>query len=394
MSTQFKPFTQARARRFIQEWEHHALVELYNEYSYILRERKIKLRPAALEIYDSNSHWGQWVYETRTIRLSRRLLTTQPWFHVLGVLKHEMAHQMVDEGGDDSSTLGMHGEDFKKACEKLGLPLAFSKASLNLQEHALDWREEKHNETTERLLDKVRKLLALATSSNEYEALSAMNRVREIYARHNIEQFESQKVTDFVHIVITRNSRRLETYEKKIIGILVGHFFVQVIAGQVYDVASGNRYRSIEIIGTRESALMAEYVYHFLLQQSEYLVEQASKQQGKTLSRVVKKSYRLGILTGFSQKLEMQERSQASVSVTETQRESMLSKALVLFEKDQQLDRYISKVYPRLRTLTSARQRLDSSAYQQGQTVGRKITLNKPISTSSGDLGKLLSRKR
>lgn len=373
--------SKARASAYHAEWERRALLELYSEYASILREHKISLQPAALELYDSESHWGQWDSETRTIRLSRKLLKNYPWFQVLGVLKHEMAHQLVEElEGQKFTNEKMHGESFKKACKRLGVPYEFSKASLNLQINSLDWRESKADEATERMLEKVRKLLALASSSNEHEALAAMARVRELYARYNLEQVQSQERSEFYHLTITRKSKRLETYEKKIIGILVGHFFVQVIAGQTYDAAIGDRYRSIEIIGSRESVLMAEYVYHFLLQQSEMLVKNAGP-----LSRVSKKSYRLGVLTGFAQKLSMQEETQNS--------QSTLGRALMVLNSDKKRDRYISEVYPRLRTLTSARQRIDRSAYSQGQVEGRKINLNKPITSSNGFMGKLLGSK-
>lgn len=374
--------TSSKAQNFVNDWERLVLLELYTEYASILRERRLQLQPAALELYDSETHWGQWISETRTIRLSRKLIKTYSWFQVIGVLKHEMAHQLVEElEGQKVTDDKIHGESFKEACKKLGIPDEFSKASINLQAHNLDWREKKSDETTERMLEKVRKLLALATSSNEHEALAAMNRVRELYARHNIEQWESQKAPEFYHLVITRNSKRLETYEKKTIGILVGHFFVQVIAGQIFQASTGDRYRSIELIGNRESVLMAEYVYHFLIQQSEALVKNAGP-----LSRVSKKSYRLGVLNGFAQKLAAQE-----VAV-ETQ-DSQLSKALVVLQNDKKRDRYISQVYPRLRTLTSARQRLDRSAYSQGQAEGRKINLNKPISTSNGFMGRFIGSK-
>lgn len=392
-----------RAKRLVLDWENRALQELYREYAHTLNERKLTIRPAALELFDSNTHWGQWVSEIRTIRLSRKLLMTKPWHLVLGVLKHEMAHQMVDEDWDrkNHADQKVHGESFRSACDSLGLPPYFSRASLDLQSHFLDWREEKTDNASEKLLEKVRKLLALATSTNEHEALMAMNRVREIYARHNLEQIEKHQEPSFYHIVIDKGSKRIETYEKKIIGILVGHFFVQVIVGQNYDVTTGEHHRSIEIIGTRESALMAEYVYHFLRQQTEHLLQQAIKEDSRSFSRVARNSFRLGILTGFAKKLEEQERaSQRNHDLKSwgaaalSSEENSVSRALALFHRDKKLDRYIARVYPRLRTLSSGRQLLDPSAYNQGQAEGRKITLNRPISKTSSIVPGRLSGRR
>ncbi len=319
--------------------------------------------------------------ETRTIRLSRKLLLTHSWFRVLGVLQHEMAHQVVDEILNiHTDRVDAHGSLFKQACEMLGVPNEFTKASLNLQQVNLDWRDDKRDETAEKMLDKVRKLLALATSSNEHEALSAMKRVREIYARHSLEQVELEDKSQFRQLVIPLNSKRIETYQKKIMGILVGHFFVQVIASQSYDVALGKTTRSLEIIGTRESVLMAEYVYYFLMQQSQNI------QDKEITSRVSRSSYRLGLLQGFSEKLSSQENQQKNPDT------NVLSKALVKFESNPHLKEYVGKIYPRLRSLSSATKRIDSTAYYSGHEVGKQITLNKPISSAGGFLGRLLGK--
>ena len=46
---------------------------------------------------DGSHRLGSWNRLHRTISLSRRMVFEQPWSVVREVLKHEMAHQYVDE---------------------------------------------------------------------------------------------------------------------------------------------------------------------------------------------------------------------------------------------------------------------------------------------------------
>ncbi|MFW5739766.1 MAG: DUF2786 domain-containing protein, partial [Myxococcota bacterium] len=55
------------------------------------------LRSPTLELSTAQSWLGRWRSETRTLEIGRDLAVEQPWTLVLEVLKHEMAHQYVDE---------------------------------------------------------------------------------------------------------------------------------------------------------------------------------------------------------------------------------------------------------------------------------------------------------
>jgi hypothetical protein len=416
-----------------QEWERLALLQLYRDYEHALRLHKVTLVAAAIELFDSETLWGQWDPATRTIRLARRLLKSYNWFQVNGILLHEMAHQYVDEchpgGREDGKN---HGEVFRAACAKLGVPAEFTKASADLQSHNLDWREQKRDEASEKMLEKVQKLLALAESSNENEALLAMNRVRELYAKHNLERLQNQRDDDIIHIVVTSGLKRIESYEQQIVGILVGHFFVQVISGALYDAPSGEYHRSFEIIGRRENAVMAEYVFHFLKSQTQFLVVAAEKARGRKFTHLERKSYRLGILRGFAAKLQAAEAAPARASAGKSSGEgfgerasssstgmasgaagrgasspasadvfaaaradgevNLLAKAIVAFKKDTSLDAYLARVYPRLRKGNGSSLTIDPGAYSAGHSVGGAISLHRPITSNDGNRGKLLGR--
>lgn len=371
----------------IKNWEEMAVRKLYSDYHSTLREFKIKILPAAIELCDSSHFWGQWDRQTRTIRMSRQLLKKHSWFKVVGVLRHEMAHQLVDEDSKEptDSHPPHHGEAFRQACKRLGVPAEFARASIDLQQNSLDWRQDPRDEGAEKLLEKVRKLLALASSNNEHEALAAMSRVRELYAKYHLEHATSHGHEDFVHVIINRRSSRLQNYERKIISILTGHFFVSVLMSYEYEAASAQTHRVIEIIGSRENVAMAEFVYHFLFQQAQSLLDEHVKQLGRKLSLKERNSFRLGILWGFSDKLKVRETAANTPVVSE----NVVNKALVIFKKDKRLANYIDQIYPGLRT-ERAKATYINSSFAAGETVGRKISLHKPVTSSAVRRGHLL----
>ncbi len=367
------------------DWERKAVIELYAEYRHIVRLHKVKLESAVIEIVDSDEYWGLWNSESGTLQLARKLLRAHPWFQVLGVLRHEMAHQLAQQETAESAR--PHGDAFQRACQRLGVPEQYARASLNLQSTELDWRLQRRDDLSEKMLEKVRKLLALAASANEHEAVLAMHRVREIYARYNLERKDQSQ---FVHLEIATGRRRMGAHEKRIANILVSHFFVEVILGETYDVASSERQRKIEIIGRRENVLMAEYVYSFIHRQLKELLAQRLVQEPR-LSRVARKSFWLGVLHGFAAKLKAAER--APLESKGEQESGLIAQALARFNGDREASRYIASVYPRLSTTYTAAQRIDSSAFAAGNSAGRKITLNKPVTARTQNLGRMLSGK-
>ena len=360
------------------DWERAVGAQLYQEYRSILWNHRLSLRPVSIQLFDSDTHWGKWDPTTRTIWIARKLIREYSWFHVQSILRHEMAHQMVDEFYDPSQKGRPHGDFFRLACQHLGVPEEFTQASIQLQESSLDWRTEKVDEASEKLLDKVRKLLALATSSNEHEAFLAMNKVRELYAKYNLEQAEGKK-SHFAHIVITHGKKRIEPHQARVISILVEHFFVEILTSNLFDAKTGETHRALEIIGTRENVLMAEYVYYFLLQQMDFWMREmiqmshrkTSPRISPKISPMARKSFRLGILAGFSEKLKQSEKGPSSQASSDSSHPSsaltVVGQAMVKFRQDQQLKNYLSSVYPRISHTTSSAQTVDHLAYGAGK---------------------------
>jgi hypothetical protein len=354
-------------------------LQLLKEHEEICWYYKVPLKTPVIRIADINSAWGTWDHFTNTITISLTLITKHSWDVVLEVLKHEMAHQYVSEKfGQPNDTT--HGELFKRACVKLGVSSWACKASGEIPEKIPTLRERVLSQEDERLLSKVEKLLSLAQSSNEHEALLAMDRVKQLYAVHRLDRLKRENLGDQMDsLILSCNKKKISRVESKIFAILGAHFKVKVIQTSLYDAIDCEKYKAAEILGRRENVLMAEYVYHFLMRQIESLWNE--RKRLLKCKGSLRTSYQMGVLSGFNEKLELVQstvssRQKTSVTVAE-------EKSLVMMENNE-LDQFVGLKYPRISKKSVGRGSLDASSFASGQQQGRQLNFNRPISSSKG----------
>lgn len=355
--------------------------ELYKEYDNISFQFRVKLRPAVIRIDVLTSVWGSWHPLTRTITIAQALIEKHSWDVVIEVLKHEMAHQLASEvyGGTHH-----HDEIFARACQRLGVADWAAKASGALPESIPHWKDRALSTEDERLMKRAEKLLALAGSSNEHEALIAMQKVQELYAKHRLERLRSNAPAEdaLVHLIISRQRKRMEAFESMIFSILGEHFFVRVIFGRQYDAAALEHFQVAELLGTRENVQMAEYVYHFLWNQIHALWRDYQKRHGKPTA--YKKSYLMGVLSGFRDKLARGAKPAAAEGL-----DAAACKALVA-RADRELDEFVARRHPRLTSKSWGGGYSDRSSFNAGVAAGEQLTLRKGISRHDGNRGLLL----
>ncbi len=349
--------------------------ELYREYDHILFLYRLRqLKAPLIMIADVASVWGRWHPVTRTITISAALIAKYRWDVVLEILKHEIAHQVVSEvfGGDHT-----HGPSFQRACALLGVPAWAAQASGALPTEIPSWRDRRLSDDEERLLRRAEKLLSLAGSTNEHEAVLAMERVREIYERHNLERLKARRGAAMVHLLLTRGKKRIDTAESMISSILVEHFFVKVIFSDSYDAATQSRHKVLEVMGADENVLMAEYVYHFLYRQVHALWADYRKRSGKGVA--AKSSFITGVLAGFREKLRRHAAAGPGLAKDE--------KAALVALTGKELDDFVALRHPRLTSRNVGRGRRDPDTYHAGHSQGERLTLNKPVAQPAGKRG-------
>jgi hypothetical protein len=370
------------SEQFIRLW----VAQLYKEHHEIAWYHRLPLKPVVIRIVELSSQWGQWDPFLRTITLSMRLMKEHSWDVVLEILKHEMAHQYVSECMPIFSQKP-HGNAFKEACQKLGVSSWASKATGDIPTEIPTLRMRVLSQDDQRLLERVEKLLSLATSSNEHEALLAMEKVRELYAKHNLDRIKQSLFDDAMDsLYLTKNKKKTEPTEAKILAILNDHFRVKVIHTHLYNAAKCERYKAAEILGRRENILMAEFVYHFLSQQIENLWN-AHKKESRCPGSL-KRSYQMGVLSGFDEKLT----GTGAVEAKVASRDGICAGDLRALQKVEQshMADFVEMKYPRLSRKSWGGGQIDSVTFASGQSAGRSLNLNRPI-TSSGRFGGYLS---
>lgn len=306
------------------------------------------LRRPLFLLHDGVSLWGAWRRDERSISLSRGLLREHAWCRVLGVLKHEMTHQYIQEvlGMEDSSD---HGPLFRRLCREKQIE---SLGELGLGEDSKD--------SDPRVIDKVHKLLSLAGSSNRHEAEVAMQKANEIMLRYNLDLLNSDRDRGFQVVQLGRPGR-VGACAKLISVILQEFFFVETLWVAVYDVARARRGRVLEILGTPENLEIAGYVHDYL----NHCLEASWRDHSRKHPEASGSNYRYGLLLGFYEKLDGQ-REQRRASSTE-----------LVWSGDPELDRMFRRRHPRVRRMANSSMQLERESLDAGRRDGRQLRLNK-----------------
>lgn len=321
-----------------------------------------RLKLPMLVLADTSTRLGQWARVGRRLELSRPMLVARPWPEVISVLLHEMAHQYVDE------VLGVrtedpHGPSFQEVCRARGI---------DARAHGAPVPVAGADAPVDRVLDKIRKLLALAGSGNQHEAELAMRTAHELMLRHNIDGAAGQRDYQVRHV--GDPTARRSAAEGMIAVILAEYFFVKVLQIPVYLPALGKKGHVYELTGTAPNLDMAEHVFEFLRATAERLW-QANRADARVKSGHDRARYQAGVIQGFHDKLA-------------AERTELRGTGLVWIG-DADLDDFHHRRNPRI-VKKSRRFRADG-AHAAGREAGRRIVLSKPITRGpSGGGPKLL----
>jgi predicted SprT family Zn-dependent metalloprotease len=354
--------------------------ELRKGYDRINWEYKLKLYPPLIQIVDVSSFWGQWSPHDRKIKISKRLIDNHSWDIVLNILKHEMAHQIDSDKFNGS---GDHGEGFKHACKMLCLPIEFQNSNLDVGAKIFNWREtaleDDAQDENHKMIRRVEKLLSLAQSSNEHESLVAMEKVMQIYQIYNVNRIDRNIKSNYIYAIINLKKLRVESYQSAICNVIQEFYFTDVVFSRLYDSKTFKSYQTIELFGTKENVQMAEYVFHFL--NSKVLDLWNSFSKINKLSVKFKRSYMIGVLRGFKDKLKSIKTESMDIITS--------GKMLKLKEQDADLHQFIRQRYPRLSKGKSSNSSIYSEAFESGKKDGKSIVINKGIENSFRSLKNL-----
>lgn len=336
---------------------------------------KGRLRKPFFSLGDMKNNWGYWSGERNEICMSRDLVLHHPWDTVCEILLHEMAHQYAEQvlGDHDESP---HGPKFKRACHLLR---ANPKASGNYK--PLDERVLQHSPRPEdRIMMKVRKLMALAQSQNQHEAESAMAKAHEFIAKYNIDILAREEGRHFVSVFVGHPALRHFREDYHLASLLQDFYFVYGIWVPAYVLDKGKMGSVLEISGTIQNVRIASYVHDFVKRFIDSRWQGYNKKRG--LNRYRKTDFSVGILKGFRSKLKWQD----------TQRRRHKGKLGLIKIEDPLLQEHVNYRYPYTASIRGKELRGHKDVLRDGIGVGRKLVISKGI-TEEGRKRRLLIGK-
>lgn len=318
---------------------------------------------------------GRWNLRGRSITLQQQMVLEQPWGVVLEVLKHEMAHQYVDEVLRAQEP--PHGPAFRGVCERLGLDA--SAAGLPGVPSAPD-------EGEARVLRRITRLLALAGSSNTHEAEQAARAAQRLLALHNIDQIQARDLQrgdadlqrgsgGYRFCTVGPVKSRHDTWEQILGSILNTFFFVRCIWVPIYRPLEGEAGTALELCGTGTNLEIAGYVHAFLVAGGERAWEAYKAAEG-IRGNTERRRFLAGLMLGFHQKLEQEQAQQ--------QEEGLIRVG------DSRLERYMDTRHPSVRSRRSG-STLETEAFTGGVEAGRRIVLRQAMEEDGGYRGRLIT---
>ena len=364
-------------------------IQLSHEYAQIFRNYKLSSRisPAVMVLCRSPNYLGRWKPGSREIFISERLCLEYDWGVVREVLKHEVAHQLVDEymGGEEGSS--HHGPQFQRACEMLGVAAWARRPRVDIDARRPSVQELMGEESTP-VEKKISKLLQLSTSDNVHEARLALEKSQELRQKYLLEEGVepgSGSGEDFHVLTFSTGRKTKDIYHVFIAHILVKHFGVQAIFTTVYDVATDADHCALEVLGRPRDLLMAEYIYHFLKSTTErlWLQHRTSKEQKEDpdfSARAHRNSFFRGVLVGFEQALERKAKARKAAATKDSHSYDLVAAADQTLQKS--LKQYYQKRYPGA-SRTSYRTSVRASSLEAGKKLGEKLEIRSPIKEKS-----------
>ncbi|MCA9566969.1 MAG: DUF2786 domain-containing protein [Myxococcales bacterium] len=322
-----------------------AIIEaLVAEWRMIDERHRLQLRRPILALHGGRARLGLWMRQQRTISISRDHALGDPWLDVAETLLHEVAHQIVDErlGGDTTP----HGPRFQRVLADLG---AVPRASAE----------------PPKVVDRVRKLLALAGSPNQHEAELAMAKARRLMLANRLEAAKLDASRGYVRGQMGDVRGRLDQWRSTLASTIGRHFFVEVVICAAWMPERDAWGSAFEIVGAPEDVEMATWAYDFVVRTVERLWKRhlaAHPGAGRSRQRFL-----VGAVMGFRDRLDATD--------AEAREEGLV------LVGDPALEDLWTRRHPSLRHRRGS-YRVDEH-FHAGQAAGGDVVLHRPIQSGS-----------
>ncbi len=355
-----------------EELEHRILHGLACEWENALWALEPSLRNSIskplFSLRDMKTRWGYWSGEKNEICLNRNLVLNHSWDAVCEILLHEMAHQLTEKvfHCTDASP---HGQVFKKTCFLLR---ANPKASGDYR--PLDEQVSKDSPNPEdKILIRVKKLMALAQSQNQHEAEAAMAKAHELILKYNVDLLARDDPRHFLSIFLGKLALRHFREDYSLSNLLQTYYFVYGIWVPAYVMEKGKMGRVLEISGTVQNIRMASYVHDFIKHFID--IQWDLYNRGKGLNRYRKTDFAVGVIEGFRSKLNIRKSAEGAGK----------NQHGLIQINDPLLTEHFNYKHPKTMSVKGKILRNNRHILKDGVDIGKKLVIYKGISKKGTD---------
>jgi hypothetical protein len=354
---------------------------------------------AILDVRPLEGRWGRWNPDGRVIEISEKLLDQTRWLPAKGIMGHETAHQIVH---DLYPLLAQneppHGPCFIRVCRRMELDPYYWRASMDFDgpgsQPPCPLGPDPEDEELKPVLEKVKKLLALASSENTNESALALSAAERLLARYSIDMDRVERAPEdepYRRMRIPIHGRA-GLRHSLILNIMTEYFGMDAVYTWNYDPSTGEDAKEVELLGRPMNLAMGEYVWAFLNERCETLWEAY-----RPMARVhgekglgAKNAFVNSLLRAFSDKMAEGRRNEP---IKDRSGQSPASKALAsrgtVAERDAGLAAYKKSIYPRLSSTrhTSYASSQSPNAAGAGAKAGRELSIRPPVGHGAGSDG-------
>jgi len=218
---------------------------------------------------------------------------------------------------------------------------------------------------TPQVIDKIRKLLALAHSSNEHEAALAAGHAQRLLSAHNLAMadIESAVMPEKAERIETKSSKSLPKWLRLLVAGVSGAFDCQAI----HHPHTGK----LTFIGVGADARIAVYTFAYLERAvrricCSYMKQQVNPAFSARQRELIRQSYYLGAVATINQRLNCQKKeTPATPGALVPVKEALIIAAM--------------NEMGRMRTVHGRRTYVSGDAYARGERDARNVGINSGI---------------
>ncbi len=228
----------------------------------------------------------------------------------------------------------------------------------------------------ERIIRKLKKLLALSASDNENEATLAMIKAEEIMRKHNLSTVDVAMDGSGAYVQskdIQGLTKRVQKWERAL-GISIANIFW----GKAITIRfPGKGWKMTFVAGKTDLEIITDLYERLRRTIKRMSGEYVRNNPDPFISpRTLHNSYRIGMLITISERLQkLKENTQPS----NTKNSYGITGKELMVVKDKAVEQRVKQMFPDLKMVSTRFSSVDAAAFEKGKIDGKTVNLNKSV---------------